>query len=357
MLSDKIYQLRRRFGWSQEELAEKLGVSRQSVSKWESGASQPDVERILQISALFQVSTDYLLKDGLDELGREPRRPDPDDFTKPFWESAGGTAVQYAPEPEPEPEPEPQPRVAPVPDAAETVTDALAYRLRQLRDVVLEPDSVTRTDGLRLLSEGEANRFLENRRQCAPTIGLGAALCVACAAPLVVLFSLAEAFWFSENLAVALGVTALFGMIGAAVWMFVSAGMRMSQYNALDKEPFALSDALRESVVDQKREFQQEFKQDIVTGTVLCSTCWVPLTFVAIMDMGDAMLGMGVGLLLAMIAAGVHLFVKGGIVQDSFSHVLQEGEHSLRRKRRRRAVRRLVDTAQDKLDETLDRLK
>ena len=95
MLSDKIYQLRRRFGWSQEELAEKLGVSRQSVSKWESGASQPDVERILQISALFQVSTDYLLKDGLDELGREPRRPDPDDFTKPFWESAGGAAVQY----------------------------------------------------------------------------------------------------------------------------------------------------------------------------------------------------------------------------------------------------------------------
>jgi Predicted transcriptional regulators len=55
--------LRKRKGWSQEELAEALGVSRQSVSKWESGGSMPDLEKIIKMSELFGVSTDYLLKD------------------------------------------------------------------------------------------------------------------------------------------------------------------------------------------------------------------------------------------------------------------------------------------------------
>lgn len=63
MLSEKIMTLRKKKGWSQEELAEKLDVSRQSVSKWESAASVPDLERILQISRLFGVTTDWLLKE------------------------------------------------------------------------------------------------------------------------------------------------------------------------------------------------------------------------------------------------------------------------------------------------------
>ena len=55
--------LRKEQGWSQEELAVRLGVSRQSVSKWESMASLPDLDKILKMSELFGVSTDYLLKD------------------------------------------------------------------------------------------------------------------------------------------------------------------------------------------------------------------------------------------------------------------------------------------------------
>ena len=50
ILADKIIQLRKKAGWSQEELAEQLQVSRQSVSKWESAQSVPDLERILQMS-------------------------------------------------------------------------------------------------------------------------------------------------------------------------------------------------------------------------------------------------------------------------------------------------------------------
>ena len=66
ILADKIIDLRKKAGWSQEELAEKLGVSRQSVSKWEGAQSIPDMNKILQLSNLFGVSTDYLLKDSME---------------------------------------------------------------------------------------------------------------------------------------------------------------------------------------------------------------------------------------------------------------------------------------------------
>lgn len=65
-LQEKISTLRRRQGWSQEELAEHLGVSRQSVSKWESGASTPELERIVQMCSLFGLTADTLIRDDLD---------------------------------------------------------------------------------------------------------------------------------------------------------------------------------------------------------------------------------------------------------------------------------------------------
>ena len=68
ILADKIIELRKKSGWSQEELAEKLDVSRQSVSKWEGAQSVPDMGRIVQLSELFGVSTDYLLKDEMESL-------------------------------------------------------------------------------------------------------------------------------------------------------------------------------------------------------------------------------------------------------------------------------------------------
>lgn len=60
-LSERIYTLRKQSGFSQEELAEKLGVTRQAVSKWESEQSIPDPENIIAISKIFGVTTDYLL--------------------------------------------------------------------------------------------------------------------------------------------------------------------------------------------------------------------------------------------------------------------------------------------------------
>ena len=67
IFADKLIDLRKKNGWSQEELAEKLNVSRQAVSKWEGAQSVPDMGRIIQLSELFGVSTDYLLKDELEQ--------------------------------------------------------------------------------------------------------------------------------------------------------------------------------------------------------------------------------------------------------------------------------------------------
>lgn len=63
MLKEKIMMLRKKHLLSQEELAFKLDVTRQSVSKWENGSSQPDIQKIIKLSECFHVSTDYLLKD------------------------------------------------------------------------------------------------------------------------------------------------------------------------------------------------------------------------------------------------------------------------------------------------------
>ena len=67
ILADKIIRLRKKNGWSQEELADKMNVSRQAVSKWESAQSIPDLEKILQLGTLFGVTTDYLLKDDIED--------------------------------------------------------------------------------------------------------------------------------------------------------------------------------------------------------------------------------------------------------------------------------------------------
>lgn len=60
--SEKLLNLRKANNMTQEQLAEKLDVSRQSISKWESGQVTPDIEKIVAISAVFDVTTDYLLK-------------------------------------------------------------------------------------------------------------------------------------------------------------------------------------------------------------------------------------------------------------------------------------------------------
>ena len=66
-INEKIYTLRKKSGWSQDELADKLSVSRQSVSKWETGDSVPEIAKLLALAKIFSVTTDYLLDDSKEE--------------------------------------------------------------------------------------------------------------------------------------------------------------------------------------------------------------------------------------------------------------------------------------------------
>lgn len=72
---EKLQALRRQHGLTQEVLAQQLGVSRQTLSKWESGAVLPDTENVLRLSALFSVSTDYLLKEEAETQEAPPSVP------------------------------------------------------------------------------------------------------------------------------------------------------------------------------------------------------------------------------------------------------------------------------------------
>ena len=71
-LAEKIFSLRKEKGFSQEQLAEKINVSRQSISKWESGQALPEIEKIIELSKIFQVTTDYLLLEDKDKPERVP---------------------------------------------------------------------------------------------------------------------------------------------------------------------------------------------------------------------------------------------------------------------------------------------
>ena len=73
-MGEKILNMRKARGWNQEELAERIGVTRQAVSRWESGAAKPDADKIIAICDLFGVSADYLLRDQYsgEESGEHP---------------------------------------------------------------------------------------------------------------------------------------------------------------------------------------------------------------------------------------------------------------------------------------------
>ena len=81
-LGEKLQKLRKGRGWSQEKLAAEIHVSRQALSKWELGSAVPDTENVLQLARLFDVSTDYLLKDELETDERQPQPASPNPVPK-----------------------------------------------------------------------------------------------------------------------------------------------------------------------------------------------------------------------------------------------------------------------------------
>lgn len=274
-LADKIILLRKQKGWSQEELAAQMDVSRQSVSKWESGASAPDIDKILLLSQIFGTTTDFLLKDEVEET-EEP-------------EDAMTSEVERA----------------------------------------IPKRRVTRT---------EAMEFFAARRKAAPKMALGVWLCVVSPALMMTLLGFAEAgkYGITENLAAAIGLGTLFVLVTIAVSIFIVNGMSLSKYEYIEKEEIIIDNELANEIKKESDEYISTFTKNIAIGVVLCILSVVPLvTGTIIMEktaVEDITALASVSVLLLIVAFGVYRFVKVGVIKGSYDQILQREDYTIEKK-------------------------
>ena len=260
ILSEKIMMLRKKSGWSQEDLAERLDISRQSVSKWESGASIPDLERIVNMSQLFGVTTDYLLKDEIEEAEfAEEMAPEITEGRVVTVEEANTfleTTKKYAA------------RIAPAGSLCVVspvvllwlagmavagrgpLTEAVACGIGVIvlllmvtvavavflltgipynKYEYLEKEKLTLQYGVSGIVEKAKETFAGTYRIC---ITLGVVLCILGAVPLLVV----SVFFGDNGYAVILATDVLLMMVAAAVWLFVRSGIIWGGFQKLLQE-------------------------------------------------------------------------------------------------------------------------
>ena len=279
IFADKLVDLRKKNGWSQEELAEKLNVSRQAVSKWEGAQSIPDMARIIQLSELFGVSTDYLLKDNLE----------------PAETSQGTTVVQ---------------------DAA--------------------PDAPVRTIGME-----EANAFLKIKEENSRRVALGVLLCILSPVALILLGGAREyGLWnWSEEAVGGVGLVVMLLMIIPAVGLFITAGLRIAPYEYMEKEPVETLYGVSGMVKARKEKFQPLHSRYLILGVMLCIASLIPL-FVSLIFKGSPsfLLVAGIASILVFCAIGVLLIVRVSIIWGSYQMLLEEGDYTRENKEEHRHV-------------------
>lgn len=278
ILADKITELRKKAGWSQEELAAQLGVSRQSVSKWEGAQSVPDMEKILQLSNLFGVSTDYLLKD---------------EITQPETKTASSITAQTAA------------------DYGET---------KPLRRVSME----------------EASEYIRLRKESALKIAVATFLCILSPAVLIMLGALIEKpdFALGENAAAGLGLCVLLVLVAIGVAIFISTASKVKEYEFLEKEPFETAYGVTGMVRSRLAEYKDEYTRLNIIGTVLCILSIVPLFAAMCLNGSDLMYAGAVCLLLFLVACGCFAFVSGGTYYGVLMKLLEEGDYTRENKRK-----------------------
>lgn len=275
ILAEKVMALRKKNGWSQEELAEKLNISRQSVSKWESGGSIPDIDRIIAMSGLFGVSTDYLLKDDLEKE---------------------------------------------LPSETED-----AYEGRKERAVSLEE-----ANGFLSLVKKLAGRIAFGAGLC--VVSPIPMIVMSGLAEYGGDGGVPGAAAMSEDMAGGLGMVILLVLVAIGVAILILSDMRTEKYQYLEKENLALQYGVEGIVRKRKEEFAGRYRFCIVAGVTLCIIGVVPLMVAAAFSAGDLVYIYCAGVLLFMVAVAVVLFVWSGSIQGSFDKLLQEGDYTVEEK-------------------------
>lgn len=272
ILAEKIMSLRKQNGWSQEELAEQLNVSRQSVSKWESGSSIPDIEKIIKMSEVFSVSTDYLLKDS----------PDDEDL--------------------------------------ENLPNAPVYESVELSE----------KETGRIITMEFASEFMDAMKNASWKMAAGVSACILSPVVLILLSMLSANpnNNISEAFAVGVGLTVLLFMVAGAVTVFITNKMAMSKYDFLESEQITLKYGVEAVVNRRKESHDPSYRFKVAFGVVLCIISSLPLITIAVSEMGDDMIAYGVCILLIIISIAVFLFVSSGIVNSSFLKLLQQEDYT-----------------------------
>ncbi len=272
ILADKIIENRKKNGWSQEELAEKLGVSRQSVSKWECAQSMPDMKKILQLSEVFGVSTDYLLRDEIEENAL--------------------------------------PEVIPV-DEGEEIR---MVSMEEANRFLVHNESAART-----ISTGVMLCILSP----VLLIIMGA-------------FAEAGRVSIDENVAGIGGVVVLLTMVAIAVAMFLMSGFKGKQYEYLENENIDTEYGVLGMVKEKRAAYSDTHTRLMIIGIMLCVISAIPMLLIGALhyhhDDGTAM-AIGVGILLALCAVGVKMIVLTCIRQGGMDKLMEEGDYTRQNKR------------------------
>lgn len=273
ILAEKIMELRKRNGWSQEDLAERLNVSRQSVSKWEGGASIPDIDRIIAMSRLFDVSTDYLLKD---DLEKELPSGEGDVYEAPKTKSVSVEEANHFMD----------------------LTRKLAVRTAiAVFLCVLSPTPLILLAGLSEYG------------------GL--------AAPQGVNVS---------DMAGGIGTAIFLVLVAIGVAILVLNDMKMEKFVYMERENLTLQYGVEGIVRKKKEDFAEKNRACTVIGVVLCILGAVPLMMAAAFSSADLVYIYCIDILLALVGAAVFLFVWAGSIQGSFDKLLQEGDYTTEKK-------------------------
>lgn len=282
ILADKIINLRKKNGWSQEELAEKLGVTRQSISKYEGAQSIPDLDKILKLSEIFGVTTDYLIKDELEE-------------------------EEYAPSQMQENESESD---------------------RSVHKVTMEM----------------ANEYLQIIDWTAGKTAFATMLCILSPIVLLMLGAMSEMpdYHISENAAAGIGICVLIVLIAIAVTIFILCGMKTKKYEFMEKEDIETAYGVSGMVKEKRDAYHSPYVTQLVIGITCCICSVIPLFGTLAVSESDFYMVSAVCMLLTLVAIGTYFIVRSAAKMNAMNQLLEEEDYTRQKKHENKKMSGLV---------------
>lgn len=272
ILADKIINLRKKNGWSQEELAEKLGVTRQSISKYEGAQSIPDLDKILKLSEIFGVTTDYLIKDELEE-------------------------EEYA---------------------ASQMQENESESDRSVHKVTMEM----------------ANEYLQIIDWSAGKTAFATMLCILSPIVLLMLGAMSEMpnYHISENAAAGIGICVLIVLIAIAVTIFILCGMKTKKYEFMEKEDIETVYGVSGMVKEKRDAYHSPYVTQLVIGITCCICSVIPLFGTLAVSESDFYMVSAVCMLLALVAIGTYFIVRSAAKMNAMNQLLEEEDYARQKK-------------------------